>query len=121
MLKINKKQLSGITKNVMEERKFKIPDFDFTPPKYEGLSFEEVKEKRKKFLSPSLSTFQAFKTPFYNTRGKKQYIYDSFDNRYLDLLAQNLTISCGHNHRIFFIKQKQGKQYQIIPKNCQCC
>jgi alanine-glyoxylate transaminase/(R)-3-amino-2-methylpropionate-pyruvate transaminase len=75
-----------------------MPEISYVPPEYKGLSFEEVKEKRLKFLSPSLSTFQAFKTPFYNTRGKMQYLWDADGNRYLDLLAQNLTISCGHNH-----------------------
>jgi len=111
-------KLLSITKNVMKERKFKIPDFDFVPPKYEGLSFEEVKEKRKKFLSPSLSTFQAFKTPFYNTRAKKQYLWDSFDNRYLDLLAQNLTISCGHNHpRIVNAVKKTIRYFSSFNNN----
>lgn len=92
------KRTSKLLKNVMNERKIKMPETQHVPPPYSGLTFEQVLEKRKKFLSPSLSTFQAFKTPFYNTRGKMQYIWDYDDNRYLDLLAQNLTISCGHNH-----------------------
>jgi 4-aminobutyrate aminotransferase-like enzyme len=86
-------------KNVMKERKIPMPEISYSPPKYEGLSFEEVKEKRFKYLSPSLSTFQAFKTPFYNTRGMYQYLWDGDDNRYLDLLAQNLTISCGRKRK----------------------
>lgn len=57
-----------------------------------------VVEDRMKYLSPSLSTFQAFKTPFIPVTAKMQYIYDRSGRKYLDLLAQNLTISVGHAH-----------------------
>lgn len=53
---------------------------------------------RQRYLSPSLSTFQAFKKPFYPVTSKMQYVYDYQDRKYLDLLAQNLTISVGHAH-----------------------
>lgn len=62
------------------------------------LSYKMVQEKRQKYLSPSLSTFQAFKRPFYPQQSYMQYLWDHQGNQYLDLLAQNLTISVGHNH-----------------------
>lgn len=105
-MKISRSLLSSGKK--LKPRAVPMPKFDYEPPEYKGISFEEVQAKRKKYLSPSLSTFQAFRTPFYNTRGKMQYIYDQDGNRYLDLLAQNLTISCGHNHpRIVNAVKKQ--------------
>ena len=84
--------------DTIKERPIKMPEINFSIPEYKGISYQEVQEKRHKFLSPALSTFQAFKKPFYCTRGKMQYVWDHHGNRYLDLLAQNLTISVGHNH-----------------------
>lgn len=88
-----------------------VPDSDYKPkfqppplrfkydlPKHEGLSYEDVQRNRFKYLSPALATFQAFQKPFYLTRAKYQYLWDHKGRRYLDLLAQNLTISVGHNH-----------------------
>ena len=76
-------------------------EFKFQPPKkatsllkkdeleYKGLPFEEVWEKRMKYLSPSVATFEAFQDrPFYQTRGRMQYVYDEKGRPYLDLLAQ---------------------------------
>jgi alanine-glyoxylate transaminase / (R)-3-amino-2-methylpropionate-pyruvate transaminase len=51
---------------------------------------------RNKYLSPSLKTFQAFKDPFVIERGNMQYVYDNKENKYLDLVGQNLCISVGH-------------------------
>lgn len=68
----------------------KLPDDDLT--------FDNVVDGRNRFLSPSLSTFQAFKKPFYPKFGYMQYLWDHEGNQYLDLLAQNLTIGVGHNH-----------------------
>lgn len=58
----------------------------------------EVQKNRFKYLSPSLSTFQAFKKPFYPKAARMQYLWDYSGKPYLDCLAQNLTISVGHNH-----------------------
>ena len=51
---------------------------------------------RQRYLSPSLSTFQAFKTPFTPCASYMQYLWDDNGDQYLDLLAQNLTIGVGH-------------------------
>lgn len=53
---------------------------------------------RKKYLSPSLKTFEAYQTPFVIHRGNMQYVYDIDDNKYIDMLGQNLCISVGHSN-----------------------
>lgn len=53
---------------------------------------------RHRFQSPSLKTFEAYDEPLVLTRGSMQYIWDSDDKKYLDLLGQNLCISVGHCH-----------------------
>ncbi len=77
------------------------------------LSYNDVTSKRQEYLAPSLSTFQAFKEPFYPIIGYMQYLID-YDNKvYLDLLAQNLTISVGHQHPNV-IKHVE-KQLKLMP------
>ena len=61
-------------------------------------SYESIVGKRNAFLSPSLTTFQAYSKPLVLTRGRGQYLWDVHDRRYIDLLAQNLCISVGYNH-----------------------
>lgn len=68
-------------------------------PKYEGYSFEEVKQKREKFISPAFKSCLTHQdNPFYNTRSRMQYIIDHNNNAFLDLTSHNCTISVGHNH-----------------------
>ena len=68
-------------------------------PAFTGYGFNEVEEKRKKFLSPSLQTYFFLpENPIYLTRARMQYMYDERDTRYLDLTANNTAISVGHNH-----------------------
>tara|TARA_Y100000389_G_C17458598_1_gene519946 strand:- start:1589 stop:2947 length:1359 start_codon:yes stop_codon:yes gene_type:complete len=55
-------------------------------------------KNRKKYLSPSLKTFEAFEKPFIIKKGKMQYVWDIHDNKYVDLLGQNLCVSVGHAH-----------------------
>lgn len=52
---------------------------------------------RKKYLSPSLTTFEAYDDPMVIDKGNKQYLYDIDGNKYIDLLGQNLCISVGYN------------------------
>ena len=59
---------------------------------------KKVIYNRDKYLSPSLATFQAYDDPLVLTRGKMQYVWDSEDKKYIDLLGQNLCISVGHCH-----------------------
>jgi len=59
---------------------------------------QDVINLRKKYLAPSLSTFEAYDDPVVLTKGKMQYMWDSEGNKHIDLLGQNLCISVGHCH-----------------------
>jgi len=54
---------------------------------------------RNKFLSPSLTTFQAYDEPVILKSGNKCYLKDIHGNKYIDLLGQNLCISVGYNNK----------------------
>jgi alanine-glyoxylate transaminase / (R)-3-amino-2-methylpropionate-pyruvate transaminase len=58
---------------------------------------ESIIYNRKKFLSPSLATFEAYDEPMIVDRGEKQYLFDIDGEKYIDLLGQNLCISVGYN------------------------
>lgn len=53
---------------------------------------------RQQQMAPMYGMFQTYKTPFLATRGEGQYMYDDRGTRYLDMLANNLSISVGHCH-----------------------
>jgi alanine-glyoxylate transaminase/(R)-3-amino-2-methylpropionate-pyruvate transaminase len=61
-------------------------------------TYEEIVSTRWKYMSPSLKTFEAYDQPFVITRGDMQYMYDHQGKKHIDLLGQNITISCGHRH-----------------------
>lgn len=61
---------------------------------------ERVRDRRRRFLSPSLDTFAAFERPLVLRRGERQYVWDTDGKRYLDCLAQNLCISVGYAHPV---------------------
>ena len=61
-------------------------------------TYDEVVHARRKYLSPSLLTFEAFDKPLVLVKGEMQYMWDSEGNKYIDLLGQNLCISVGHCH-----------------------
>ncbi|XP_031492840.1 alanine--glyoxylate aminotransferase 2 homolog 1, mitochondrial [Nymphaea colorata] len=73
-----------------------IPPFDYEPKPYHGLRADEVLEKRKKFLGPSL--FHYYQKPLNIVEGKMQYLFDEDGKRYLDAIAGVVTVSCGHCH-----------------------
>ena len=63
---------------------------------------------RHKYLSPSLNTFTAYEDPVILSKGKDHYLWDIHDNKYIDLLGQNLCISVGYsNERITNVVNKQ--------------
>lgn len=62
--------------------------------------YKNVVNYRKKYLSPSLATFEAYDTPLVLKRGKMQYIWDINNNKYLDLVGQNISVSVGHCHPV---------------------
>ncbi|XP_078436281.1 alanine--glyoxylate aminotransferase 2 homolog 3, mitochondrial-like [Wolffia australiana] len=74
----------------------KIPDFDYTPPPYDGPRTTEILRKRSMYLSPSMVYF--YKNPLNIVDGKLQYLFDEDGRRYLDAFGGIATVSCGHCH-----------------------
>ena len=74
----------------------KLPPYDHQPKPYHGLSFEEVTELRKRYLTPSLMTY--YKNPMMIVEGSMQYVWDEKGRRYLDAFAGIVTVSVGHCH-----------------------
>lgn len=68
------------------------------PIKTRASSTNETVNLRHQYLSPSLSTFQAYDEPLVLERGKGTHLWDSKGNKYIDLLGQNLCISVGYGH-----------------------
>ena len=68
---------------------------------------------RQKYLSPSLRTFEAYEKPLILKKGSMQYVWDNDDNKYIDLLGQNLCISVGHCHPR--VTQKAIDQMKTLP------
>lgn len=73
-----------------------LPPFDHVPRPYNGPLADEVFQKRKKFLGPSL--FHYYQKPLNVVEGKMQYLFDDKGRRYLDAFAGIVTVSCGHCH-----------------------
>ena len=61
-------------------------------------STNQLIETRQNKMSPTYATFQTFKDPVVIKEACGQYCYGPNDEKYLDLLAHNLTISVGHSH-----------------------
>ena len=62
--------------------------------------YEATLTRRHRFMSPSLRTFTAFQKPVILKCGEMQYVRDEKGKKYLDCLAQNLSISVGHCHPV---------------------
>ncbi|XP_011025633.1 PREDICTED: alanine--glyoxylate aminotransferase 2 homolog 1, mitochondrial-like isoform X1 [Populus euphratica] len=73
-----------------------LPPFDYQPKPYRGPLADEILQKRKKFLGPSL--FYYYQKPLNIVEGKMQYLFDENGRRYLDAFAGIVTVSCGHCH-----------------------
>uniref|UniRef100_A0A9I9DG98 alanine--glyoxylate transaminase n=1 Tax=Cucumis melo TaxID=3656 RepID=A0A9I9DG98_CUCME len=73
-----------------------LPSFDYEPKPYKGPLADEIFQKRKKFLGPSL--FHYYQKPLNIVEGKMQYLFDENGRRYLDAFAGIVTVSCGHCH-----------------------
>ena len=73
-----------------------LPPFNYVPPKYEGPSFDQVKEMRRNHIPSAI--FSYYKDPIMITDGKMQYLFDHTGKRYLDMFAGIVTVSVGHCH-----------------------
>ncbi|KAK4382467.1 Alanine--glyoxylate aminotransferase 21, mitochondrial [Sesamum angolense] len=92
----------GHFSSLASERRFsalaapELPAFDYEPKPYKGPLADEVFEKRKKYLGPSI--FHYYQKPLNIVEGKMQYLFDENGRRYLDAFAGIVTVSCGHCH-----------------------
>ncbi|KAK2722479.1 hypothetical protein QYM36_002877 [Artemia franciscana] len=74
----------------------KMPSLDFKPLVYQGPTYEDVLNVRKRNLTPSLVTF--YKQPVLIHQGYMQWLFDQNNKRYLDLFGGIVTVSVGHCH-----------------------
>jgi alanine-glyoxylate transaminase / (R)-3-amino-2-methylpropionate-pyruvate transaminase len=73
-----------------------LPHFDYTPVKYSGPSYEQIKAMRKQHVHPASMSF--YREPVLAVEGKMQYIYDHTGKRYLDFICGVNTVGLGHCH-----------------------
>ncbi len=69
---------------------------DYVPPAYSGPSREEILQMRGRYVHPSL--FALYKEPIMIVDGHMQWLFDENGERYLDMIAGIVTVSCGHCH-----------------------
>lgn len=84
------------TSAVKDVKEPQLPPFDYLPRPYRGPSADQILQKRKQFLGPSL--FYYYQKPLNIVEGKMQYLFDENGRRYLDAFAGIVTVSCGHCH-----------------------
>ena len=68
-----------------------LPPTDHLPLPYEGPSFEETMDLRKRYLNPGL--FLYYKNPIMIVEGSMQYLFDEKGKRYLDGFGGIVTVS----------------------------
>lgn len=80
----------------LASQKLKMPDCDFKPNEYKGISYKDALEIRKNHLGKGLLTY--YKDHVMVHQGHKQWLWDINGKRYLDLFAGIVTVSVGHCH-----------------------
>jgi len=73
-----------------------LPHFDYTPPKYTGPSYEQIKAMRVDKVAPA--SFSFYREPVLIVDGKMQYLFDHTGKRYLDFISGINTTGLGHCH-----------------------
>ncbi|XP_054733040.1 alanine--glyoxylate aminotransferase 2, mitochondrial isoform X2 [Anastrepha obliqua] len=81
---------------VLPEIQSEMPDCDYQPPQYTGLSYEKVLEIRQKHITPNIVPH--FKKPLLIHSGHMQWLFDHEGRRYLDMFGGIVTVSVGHCH-----------------------
>lgn len=74
----------------------KMPECDFKPEEYKGISFEEATKIRQNNFSKGVLTY--YKDHVMVHQGHKQWLWDINGKRYLDMFAGIVTVSVGHCH-----------------------
>lgn len=73
-----------------------MPACDYTPPAWDGPSYDEVLATRKAAANPGI--FHYYKDPLMIVDGHMQWLFDETGRRYLDMIAGIVTVSVGHCH-----------------------
>jgi alanine-glyoxylate transaminase/(R)-3-amino-2-methylpropionate-pyruvate transaminase len=60
------------------------------------ISGKEIIEKRARLISPSVNSFTGYGKPFILSHAQGPYIWDENGKKYIDCLAQNLSVGLGH-------------------------
>ncbi len=67
--------------------------------------------RRDQFYAASLKKFVPFKDPIVFRRGRGQYLWDTEDRKFIDLLGMNVCISVGHSHpRVVAAAMQQAQE-----------
>lgn len=88
-----------------------LPACSHRPRPYVGPSREEVLKLRQQYLNPGLLTY--YQRPLMLVEGHMQYLFDETGQRYLDLFAGIVSVSCGHCHPK--IVRRVQQQVDLLP------
>ncbi|XP_035963322.1 alanine--glyoxylate aminotransferase 2, mitochondrial isoform X1 [Halichoerus grypus] len=84
----------------------RMPPCDFTPEKYQSLTYERVLEIHNHHLIPKRIAY--FRKPLLLHQGHMEWLFDYEGNRYLDFFSGIVTVSVGHCHpKVNAVAQKQ--------------
>jgi 4-aminobutyrate aminotransferase len=74
---------------------------------------DEIIEKKRRFVFPSVATYYSKPMPL--VRGKGKFVYDAADREYLDFFGGIVTVSVGHCHpRVNEAIKKQVDTFQHV-------
>ena len=80
-------------------------------PLHTDWSSDGTSARRDQYYSPSLTKFVPFREPIVFKRGRGQYLWDTDERRYTDLLGMNVCISVGHSHpRVVEAAMEQARE-----------
>ncbi|MBT8433166.1 MAG: aminotransferase class III-fold pyridoxal phosphate-dependent enzyme, partial [Gammaproteobacteria bacterium] len=75
---------------------------------------DAIVARRNAYYAASQRAFVPYQKPLIFKRGQDNYLWDEKDNRYLDCLSQNLTVSIGYNNPVVtreVVRQAQKLQH----------
>ena len=80
-------------------------------PLHTDWSFDGTAARRDQYYSASLKKFIPFRDPIVFKRGRGQYLWDTEELRFTDLLGMNVCISVGHSHpRVVEAAMEQARE-----------
>ncbi len=69
-----------------------------TQPLPTDWSLQGTAARRDQYYAASLRKFVPFRDPLVFRQGRGQYLWDTEDQKYIDLLGMNVCVSVGHSH-----------------------